>query len=132
MSFARIIPRNLGRFTLLLAAAALTAARAATLETRTCSLIITNGVVVGLSNRLCGETLVLSGDQGAGLCAVRRLSQGELRVDQAKRVSLSDSPAGVLYSALWEQPGTGAADQMHTRFASEPATGDILVHKVRN
>ena len=52
MSFAQTIPRSLGCITLLLAAAALAAARAVRLETSTCSLTMTNGVVVGLRRRL--------------------------------------------------------------------------------
>ena len=67
MPFAKTIPCSLGCITLLLAAAALSAAQAATLETRTCSLTMTNGVVVGLSNRLCGETLVRGIRTGDGL-----------------------------------------------------------------
>ena len=51
------------------AAAALSAAQAANLDTRTCSLTMTNGVVVGLSNRLCGETLVLGSGPETGWSA---------------------------------------------------------------
>jgi hypothetical protein len=113
----------------LLGAALLPAARSATLETRSCSLTISNGVVVGMSNHLCGEALVSVGDPGAGLCAVRRLGQGDLRLEQAKRLSVSNSPTGVEWTAEWLQAGNDAAARMRTWFESEPATGDILVQQ---
>ncbi len=129
MLSAKTVPHSLTCLTLLLAVAVLPATRAATLATRTCSLTITNGVVAGLSNLLSGEALVLAGDRGAGLCAMRRLSQGELRVEQAKRLSVSNSLSGVAWNAEWGQTGAGTAEQMRTRFETEPGTGDILVQQ---
>ena len=76
MSFAKTIPRSLGCFALLLVAAALPAALATTLQPTTCALALSNGVVVGLSNRLCGETLVLGAGQEAGWSALHRLNRG--------------------------------------------------------
>ena len=129
MPFAKTIPRSLGCITLLLAVAAVPVAQAATLETTTCTLTLSNGVVVGLSNRLCGETLVLGSGQEAGWSALHRLNQGDLRLEQAKRLSMSNSPTHVEWAAEWEQPGRGAADRMRTWFEGEPPTGDILVRQ---
>ena len=129
MPYAKTIPRSLGFVTLLFAAAALSAAQAANLDTRTCSLTMTNGVVVGLSNRLCGETLVLGSGPETGWSALHRLNQGDLRVEQAKRLSMSNAPTRIEWTAEWEQAGAGAAGRMQTRFESEPGTGDILVRQ---
>ena len=129
MPFAKANPCSLGCITLLLAAAALSAAQAATLETKTCSLIVTNGVVVGLSNRLCGETLVLSSGPETGWSALHRLNQGDLRVEQAKRLSMSNAPTRIEWTAEWAQAGAGAADRMRIWVESEPGTGDILVQQ---
>ena len=114
MPFAKPDLRSLGCVALLLTLATLPQAHATTLETRTCSLLMTNGVVVGLSNRLCGETLVLGSGPETGWSALHRLNQGDLRVEQAKRLSMSNSPTRVEWTAEWEQAGAGAADRMRT------------------
>ena len=129
MPFAKPDLRSLGCVALLLTLATLPQAHATTLETRTCSLLMTNGVVVGLSNRLCGETLVLGSGPETGWSALHRLNQGDLRVEQAKRLSLSNSPTHVEWTAEWEQAGAGAADRMRTWVESEPGTGDLLLRQ---
>ena len=70
MLFGSTTQRSLSWIALLLAAAALPAAQPVTLDTAGCALAISNGVIVGLSNRLSGETLVRAFGQEAGLSAL--------------------------------------------------------------
>ena len=129
MLFGNTTQRSLSWIALLLAATPLSAAQPASLETRTCAVTVSNGVVVGFSNRLSGETLVRAPGQESGLSALHRLNQGDLRVEQAGRLTHSNGVGRLEWSAEWEQPGRGATGWMRTRFESEPGTGDILVQQ---
>jgi hypothetical protein len=129
MPFVRTVLATSAGFASILTTAVLPAAQAVTLETGTCSLTITNGVVVGLSNHLGSEVLLSAGDRGMGLCAMRRLGAGELREDQAKRLTVSKSGSGVEWSAEWGPAGSVVESQMLTQFVTEPRTGDIWVEQ---
>src|ERR1035437_4738430 len=129
MPFPKHITRNLGWVALLLGAAGLRAAQPATLDTTSCALAISKGVIVGLSNRLCGETLVRTFSQEVGLSGLYRLNQSDLRLEQAKLLPQTNSATRLEWAAEWEQPGKAVAGRMWTRFEGEPGTGDILVQQ---
>ena len=130
MSFPKTITRNLGWLALLLGATALRAAQPATLDTASCALTINHGIIVGFSNRLCGETLMqASSGQEANLSALQCLNQSDLRLEQAKHLPQTNSATRLEWGAEWERQGKTAAAWMRTRFESEPGTGDILVQQ---
>ena len=138
MSFSKTTARSLGCVVLLLAAADLPAAQSATLETTTCALAVSNGVIVGLSNRLSGETLVQPFGQAAGLCAVHRLDRSDFRLDAAEFLTQPLSDTGLEWLGEWEISGRSAQGDertwtaganMRIWFEREPGTGDILVRQ---
>ena len=130
MPFARILTRSLGWLALVPAAVALSTPQpAAMLTSKTCALAVSNGVIVGFTNRLCGEPLAWADGQEAGLSALHCLNQGELRLEQAKVRALTNTVARLEWTAEWEQPGKVAAGRMRTQIEAEPATGDILVQQ---
>jgi len=129
MLFGNTTKRLLSWIALLLAAAGLPAAQPATLETSGCVLTIGNGVIVGLSNRLSGETLVRTAGQEPGLSALHRLNQGDLWAEQATLLTNSNPAGRSEWTAEWQRPEKVVAGRMRTRFESEPGTGDILVQQ---
>ena len=129
MPFPKNATRSLGCIALLLGAPALRADQPATLDTKSCSLTVSNGVIVGFSNRLCGETFVRATGQQAGLSALHRLNQSELRLEQATLLPQSNSVTRLEWAAEWEQPDKAVTGRMRTRFEAEPGTGDILVQQ---
>ena len=129
MPLPKNITCSLGWLALLLALAALPAAHTATLDTPTCSLAVSNGVIVGFSNRLCGETLVQPSGQQAGLSALHRLNQSDFRLEQATLLPQTISATRLEWAAEWEQQGKTATARMQTRIEAEPGTGDILVQQ---
>jgi hypothetical protein len=129
MTLPKTITRCLRRVAFLFGMAGLPAAHAATLNTASCALTVSNGVVVGFSNRLCGEALVRASAQEAGLSALHRLNQGDLRLEQAKPLTQANSATRLEWAAEWEQPGKAVAGWMRTRFERDPETGDILVQQ---
>ena len=121
MLFGNTPQRSLSWIALLLAAAGLPAAQPAPLETTSCVLAIRNGLVVGLSNRLSGETLVRAAGQEPGLSALHRLNLGDLRVEQAKLLTNSNPAGRSEWAAEWQQPDKVVAGWMRTRnFSRSP------------
>jgi hypothetical protein len=132
MPFPKTFTRSLGWIALLVGTSALGAAQPAILDTSVCSLAVSNGVIVGLSNCLCGETLVRSLGQESGLSAIHRLNQSDLRLEQANLLPQTNSTTHLEWAAEWGQTGKTVAGRMRTRFESEPGTGDILVQQEGN
>ena len=121
MTFSKTSTRSLAWIALLLGAVGLLVAHAATLDTASCSLVISNGVIVGLSNRLCGETLVCaSSAQEAGLSALHRLNQDDLRLEHAKLLPQPNSATRLEWAAEWEQAGAAGADRSANRRRQPP------------
>ena len=129
MPFPKTIMRSLGWVAFLLGAGGLQSAHAATLDTPRCSLTMSNGVVLGFSNRLSGETLMQAADQKTGLSALHRLNQNDLRGEQAKVVRHISTPTRLEWGAEWVQADNAMEGHIRTRFEAEPATGDILVQQ---
>jgi hypothetical protein len=129
MPFAKILTRSLGWLTLLPATVALSSPQAAMLNTKTCALAVSNGVIVGFTNRLCSEPLVWAAGQEAGLSALHRLNRDELRVEQAKLRPRPNSLTRLEWAAEWEPSGKPAAGQIRTWIEAESGTSDILVQQ---
>ena len=129
MRYAKLFTRSLSWSVLLSVAMGLGAAEAARLETPRSALTVSNGVVVRLVDRLCGETLVQVSAQEPGLCALHLLNQADLRVERAKFLVLSNSATRLESATEWSQPGSAVSCRLETRFESERSTGDILVQQ---
>jgi hypothetical protein len=123
------LTRKVGWIGLLLAAAASSAAESASLRTKTCSLVVSNGVIIRLTDRLSGESLVQASGQQSSLSALLCLNQSDLCLDRARLLSCSNSATGLECEAEWQPPGKQVTGRMRTRFECEPATGDILVQQ---
>src|ERR1035441_9384749 len=129
MTFPNTITRSLGWVACLLGAAGLPAAHAARLDTTSCALTMSNGVVVGLSNLLSGEALVRAAGQEAGLSALHRLNQSDLRGERARVVRHITRQTYFEWGGEWIQTDNAIEGHIRTRFEAEPATGDILDRK---
>jgi hypothetical protein len=129
MPYPKTISCCLGWASFLLGTAGLPAAHAATLDTASCALTVSNCVIVGFSNRLCGETLAQAASQETGPFGLHRLNQSDLSLGQAKFQSQTNSATRLEWNAEWEQPNKAAAGWMRTRYECDPEAGDILVRQ---
>src|ERR1017187_6018392 len=129
MTLLKTITRSLGWAAFLLGAVGLPAAHAARLDTTSCALTMSNGIVVGLSNLLSGEALVRAAGQEAGLSALHRLNQSDLRGEQVKVVRHITTQTYLEWGGEWIQADNVIEGHIRTRFEAEPATGDILVQQ---
>src|SRR5512141_3236780 len=112
---------------LLAAEPALPAERSAAVQTRSCTLTLSNAVVVGFSNRLSGECLVKPMGSEAEWSGLQRLNESALRGAQARWQANPNSTTAVQLAAQWEKPDHSIAGEMTMRLETEPATGDVLV-----
>ncbi|HSV74623.1 MAG TPA: DUF6259 domain-containing protein [Chthonomonadales bacterium] len=98
------------------------------LSTRSVDVVVRGATVTALTNRLTGETLARSNENGwTGQAGVQRIGRPDLRDAAADRVNARRDGASVLAEAGWREGGATEAASMRTRFAADPATGDIVV-----
>lgn len=107
------------RVALGLAGAMLWGTAAADLAGSAISLRLEDGMVIGLTNRWCGEAFVVPPHSRSLPAALHRVGEPLLKVGAAREAT---TPTHVTQSCVWTN-----ADRFELRAQIEPASGDVLI-----